>query len=156
MAITPITLSQGSGEATVGSILYLLNLQSPAVYNPVGNVGNMKMGMKVKTADTTNQGTIWTQSIPTLLEGGTYTMDLHFIPGSAGTEEAVGIEGHGFISGLMWIFTQRQIRTWKLIWPDGSGVFFTAYITDAPVDMNLDKDLMAAIVITITGQPQFF
>lgn len=156
MAITPITLSAGSGEATVGSILYLLNLQSPAVYNPVGNVGNMKMNMKVKDADTTNQGTIWTQGIPTLLEGGSYSFDLHFIPASAGSEGAVGIEGHSFLSGLMWIFTQRQIRTWKLIWPDNSGVFFTAYISETPIDMNLEKDLMAAVVIKITGQPQFF
>lgn len=154
--ITPINLPYGSGEPAVGSQLSLLNLESPATYNLVGNAGNQKWGLKVKNADTTNQGTVWTQSIPTLLDGGAFNCDLHFIPSSTGSEEAVGLEGHGFVSGLGWIATQRQTRQWKLVWPDGSGMFFSAYITDFPVDMNLEKDLMANMTLTVVGQPEFF
>lgn len=156
MSITSINLPYGSGEPSVGSILSLLNLQSPAVYNPIGNAGKQKWGMKVKNADTTNQGTVWTQSIPTLCDGGSYNIDLHLIPSSQGVEEGVGIEGHGFVSGLGWIATQRQTRQWKMVWPDGSGMFFSAYFSDFPVDMDMDKDLMSNVTLTVTGQPLFF
>jgi hypothetical protein len=155
MAIQNINLTAGSGMPAVGSQLYLQNLQSPAVYNLVGNVGNQKWSPVAKTADTTNQGTVWMQSIPTILDGAKFTVELFFIPGSAGSEEAVGLEGHGFVSGLGWLFTQRQVRQWKLIWPDASVMFFSAYITDFPVDMAVEKALSVSMTLTVTGQPTF-
>lgn len=157
MSITPINLPYGSGEPGVGSQLSLLNLESPAVYVLVGNLGTQKWGLKVKTADTTNQGTVWTQSIPTLLDGATFAAELFFVPSSAGSEEThTGLEGHGFVSGLGWIMTQRQVRQWKLVWPDGSGMFFSAYLTDFPIDMKVDGVLTAQATLTVTGQPTFF
>lgn len=155
--ITPINLPYGSGEPAVGSLLKLLTLNSPGVYAPIGNLGNMKWGLKVKDADTTNQGTVWTQGIPTLIEGGTLTADLHLIPSSAGADfDANTLEGHSFTSGLGEIATTRQVRQYSLTWPDGSGMFFSAYITDFPVDMNVDKDILSNVTFKVTGAPTFF
>ncbi len=152
-----INLGYGSGEPTQPTFLYLLTLNSPATYIPVGNLGNMKWGLKVKDADTTNQGDPWMQSIPTLIDGNNLVADLHFIPSSAGADyDANALEGHSFTSGLGYIMRQRQVRQWKLVWPDGAGMFFSAYFSDYPVDMNIEKDLLANCTLKITGEPTFF
>lgn len=154
MSITNITLSYGPGEPTVGSVLYVGNLGSPTTYKPVGNAGNQKWNLKAKTADVTNQGTPWVQSIPTLLDAGTFTCDVHFIPSSGGSDTS-GAMGHGFTSGLGSLFTQREILPWKLVYPDGTTEYFTGYISDFTQDMNLEKDLNVNMVITVIGEPIF-
>jgi hypothetical protein len=153
MSLINVTLpynNSAGGEAAVGSVLFVGTQGSPTIFLPLGNCGNMKWGMKVKTADVTNQGTNWTRSIPTLFEGGTFTCDIHFIPSAANT---ASIEGHSFTSGIGSLFTQAAILPWKLVFPDGTTEFFTGYMTDFPMDMNLDKDLMVALTITVIGQP---
>jgi hypothetical protein len=153
MSIPNITLPGGSGIPAVGSILNLLVYNSPQTYKPVGNMGNLKWGMKTMDADTTNQGTIWKQGIPTLNDGGTITGDLHMIPASAGADyNANTLEGHSFDSGLGNIMINREVRQWRLDWPDGSGIYFSAYFTEYPVDMNLEKDMEANITLKVTGE----
>lgn len=151
-----VTLAEGPGIAAIGSVLYLQTLQTPPTFAAVGNLGNMKWGFKLKTADVTNQGTVWMQSIPTLRDGGTITGDLFFMPLSPGADAAGQIEGHSFVDGLGFIATNADVRQWKLVWPDGSGMFFSAYITDFPIDMAVEKALTCAITLTVTGPPTFF
>ena len=155
MSLTNITLpynNNAGGEAAVGTILSLGTVGSPTTYLPIGNMGNIKWNLKVKTADVTNQGTNWTRAIPTLYEGGTITGDLHFVPNSANTAT---IEGHSFATGLGSVFTQGTIAPWKLVFPDGTTWYLNGFITDFPIDANLEKDLMCAITITVVGEPTF-
>ena len=157
MPLTPITLPGGSGIPAVGTILSISNLGSPPVFIPLGNVGNIKWDMKTKSADTTNQGTVWEQSIPTLLSAGTVTFDIHFIPGSPGRDGLSSIvpEGHSFSSGLGYIFINQQIRTYTFRFPDGTLEVFTGYIEDFPIEAHVDKDLLSNIKLKVTGQPVF-
>lgn len=158
MAVPYITLNQ-SGIPAVGCILYLLNLDSPGYYIPIGNLGNMKWEYQLKDADTTNQGTTWMQGIPTLNNPGELTADIHFIPDSQGVEGSIsGIEGHSFLTGLGWIATQRQVRTWKQVWSNtaGNGFYNQGYITNFPIDMNIEKDLLANFKLKFSGAPTFF
>jgi hypothetical protein len=157
MSLTNITLSgnqSAGGLQAVGTILYYGAGGSPTTYKPVGNVGNIKWPLSVKTADVTNQGTNWTRSIPTLFEGGVMTCDLHWIPGSTGSDSS-GAFGGGFTSGLGSVFTQGIVAPWKLIFPDGTTQYFTGYISKFPIDANLEKDLMVAMEITVMGEPIF-
>lgn len=153
-ALTNINLPAGSGIPAIGSVLSILSLAGG--YHPIGNLGNMKWNAKVMDADTTNQGTVWKQSIPTLRDGGTITGDLHFQPGSGGADVTGTLEGHSFIDGLGFIFVDADVRQYRLVWPDGSGMFFAAYITDFPVDMSVEKDLLCNITWKVTGQVTFF
>lgn len=153
-ALINVNLPGGSGIPAIGSVLSLLSLAGG--YVPIGNAGNLKWGMSVENAPTTNQGTVWKQSIPTLRDGGELTCDLHFIPGSAGADVSGALEGHSFVDGLGFICRNADVRSWRLVWPDGSGMFFTAYLSKFPVDMSVDKDLIAAITLQLTGPPAFF
>lgn len=157
--IQNITLPAGPGLPAVGSILSVANFGSPMTYLAIGNAGNMKIGMKNKTADVTNQGTPWTQVIATLHDGGTFTCDLHFIPGSANTGS---IEGHSFLTGIGALFNGNISNVasglapncfWQLTWPNGVTIYFEGPIVDFPVDMNLEKDLMISMTIQVSGEP---
>jgi hypothetical protein len=154
--LTNVNLPLGSGIAAVGSLLQILNLASPSKYIPIGNLGNMKWGFKLMDADTTNQGTVWKQGIPTLRDGGTITGDLHLVPSSAGADLTGVLEGHSFVTGLGHIAVNADVRQYKMTWPDGAGMFFSAYITDFPVDMQIEKDLLCNITWKVTGAPTFF
>jgi len=152
MSLINITLSGGAGIPAVGSVLFIANQGSPQTFRPIGNAGNQKWDMKVKTADTTNQGTRWTQSIPTLFEGGTFTCDLHYIPGSTGADSS-GAFGHDFTTGLGSVFVNGIISEFKLVYPNGVIAYFSGFIMDFPQDMNIDKDILANLKIQVTGQP---
>jgi hypothetical protein len=151
-----INLTEGTGIPAVGSLLYILNLDAPSIYIPIGNLGNMKWGLKIMDADTTNQGTVWKQGIPTLRDGGTITGDLHLVPSSPGADLTGTLEGHSFVDGLGHIAVNADVRQYKLVWPDGAGMFFSAYITDFPVDMQIEKDLLCNITWKVSGPPTFF
>lgn len=156
MSLQPINLSQGSGTPAVGTILSVSNLGSPQTFIPIGNASNIKWNLKMGQADTTNQGTGWKQSIPTLGDPGTMTCDIHFIPGSAGRDGlSTGLEGHSFSSGLGYIFQNRQIRYYTLTFPDGTAEVFQAYISEFPIDADVTKDLMLHVTFQLTGQPTF-
>jgi len=155
MSLHNITLpynNSAGGEAAVGSVLSVAAPGSPTSYLYVGNVGNQKWPIAVKSADVTNQGTQWTRSIPTLFEGGKFTCDLHFVPSSTNTAT---IEGHSFASGLGSLFTSGTLCMWKLEFPDGVTWYFAGYMMNFPVDMNLEKDLLVALEIQVVGEPIF-
>jgi hypothetical protein len=152
--ITNINLSAGSGMAAVGSILSVATPGSPITYRPVGNAGKQKWSPKSKTADTTNQGTNWTQLIATIRDGGTFTCELHFIPGSAAADSS-GAFGHGFATGLGSFFEVGTLLFWELQFPNGTLFYFTGIIADFPIDMDPEKDLMVSMSISVSGQPNF-
>jgi hypothetical protein len=156
--LTDVTLPEGSGIPAVGTVVSVSNLGSPPVFNPIGNQGNITENMKVEQADTTNQGTRWKQSIPTLFDPGTEVMDIHFIPSSPGQDGNVGIVGHKFTGGggsLGDMFLNQEIRTWQKEYPDGTIEQFQAYLLDFPVTSDVAKDLMLKLTLQRTGQPVF-
>lgn len=159
MSIENITLPQGSGLPSVGSILSIFT-GSPATYNPIGNISNLSWDMKAVTADTTNMGTAWKQHIVTLMDAGTISGDLYFIPDSSGNEG--GIVGHSFTDtdALGEIFATQASggdvsRSYTLDFPDGITFMFDATIDDFPIDMNVEKPLMSKIKFGVTGEPNF-
>lgn len=156
MSLQNITLpynNSAGGEAAVGSILSVATPGSPTTYRALGNAGNMDWPLSVKEADVTNQGTPWTRSIPTLWDGGKFTCELHFIPSSVNVSTT--LEGHSFSTGLGEIFTQGLICSWQLAFPDGTTWYFTGFVMDFPIGMDLTKDLLVKLTIRVIGEPQF-
>jgi|SRR5665213_173686 len=160
MSLTPITLPQGSGLPSVGSVLSIFT-GSPGTYNPIGNISNLNWDMKAVVADTTNMGTPWKQHIVTLMDAGTITGDLYFQPDSGANEG--GIVGHSFTDpeALGYIFAAQAsggdgvVRSYTLDFPDGITFMFDATIDDFPIDMNVEKPLTSKIKFGVSGQPNF-
>lgn len=159
MSLTPITLPEGSGLPSVGSILSILT-GSPATYKPIGNISNLNWDLKAVTADTTNMGTPWKQHIVTLMDGGTITGDLYLIP-SSGPNEG-GIVGHSFsdAEALGAFFVAQAsggdvFQSYTIDFPDGTLWQFDATIDDFPIDMNVEKPITSKIKFGVTGQPNF-
>ena len=53
------------------------------------------------------------------------------------------------------MFTQGQLRQYKIVFPDGTTWFMQAIITDFPINMDLTKDLICKVVFQISGEPLF-
>lgn len=155
--LTNITLPEGSGLPSVGTILSVFNGSSPGVYNPVGNFAAGNWDMKAVTGDTTNMGTAWKQHIVTLLDAGELDGTVYFIPQSQGQELQVGIVGHSFTSegALGFIFAGGLTMQYKLTFPDGAEVYFAATINNFPIDASVEKPLMSKIKFGLTGAPLF-
>jgi hypothetical protein len=154
MPLSNLDLVYGPGQPAVGTILSVGSLGSPLTYRPVGNAGNLKWDQSATTADVSNQGSPFKQKIPTMIDPGSLTLDLHYIPGSVGADSS-GNEGHGFTSGLGSLFTQRLVVPWKLAFPDGTTEYFLGFISKYPIDANLEKDLMINMTIDVTGEPTY-
>ncbi len=160
MSLENITLPQGSGLPSVGSILSILT-GSPATYKPIGNLSNLSWDLKAVTADTTNMGTPWKQHIVTLMDAGTIKGDLYFQPSSDADEG--GIVGHSFSDpeALGYIFAAQAsggdgvVRAYSIDFPDGITFYMDATIDDFPIDMNVEKPLMSKITFGVTGEPVF-
>jgi len=161
MSVVNVTLPGGSGEAAVGSVIWIASNGSPQVYNPIGNQGNWDWGIKTELADTTNQGTNWRQRIVTLHDGDKLTCEIHFVPsGGGGQTDGTSFDGvtpysPSFHNGLGAVHTQGQLRQYKTVFPDGTTWYMQAIITDFPINADLTKDLMAKVVFQISGEPIF-
>lgn len=154
MSLQNVNLIQGSGLPAVGTILAVGNNGSPLVYNPIGNQAKITTDLKTDTADTTNQGSQWDQSIPTLLVGGEVSVEVFYQPSSQGADGTTGLVGHAAADSgaLVDMLVNQQIRPWRLTWPDGSAQYFEAYPSTAPVTSDpTGKALMMAFKIKITG-----
>ena len=149
-----INLSEGSGIPAVGTLLSVGNNGSPLIYNPIGNQAKITFGPKTDSADTTNQGVAWDQSIPTLLVGGEPGVEIFYDPTTPGQDGTTGIVGHAAndAGALMQMFYNQSIRPWKITWPDGAGAYFEAYVLEAPVTSDpTGKALMISMKLKITG-----
>lgn len=149
-----VNLPEGSGLPAVGTQLAVGNNASPLVYNPIGNQAKISTDTKTDTADTTNQGSQWDQSIPTLLVGGEISVEIFYQPSSLGADGTTGLVGHAATSpgALVDMFVNQQIRPWRLTWPDGSAQYFEAYISTMPVTSDpTGKALMISCKVHITG-----
>ena len=161
MSVTNVNLPGGSGLPAVGSVLWIASQGSPQVYNPIGNQGNIDWSIKTEMADTTNQGTPWRQRIATLHDGDKLTAEIHFLPsGGGGAHDGAVFDGvtpysPSFANGLGAVFTQGQLRQYKIVFPDGTTWFMQAIITDFPINMDLTKDLICKVVFQISGEPLF-
>jgi hypothetical protein len=154
MSLQNVNLTAGSGIPAVGTILAVGNNASPLVYNPIGNQAKISTDTKTDTADTTNQGSQWDQSIPTLLVGGEISVEIFYIPNTPGADGTTGLVGHAATSpgAIMDMFVNQSIRPWKLTWPDGSSQYFEGYISAAPITSDpTGKALMLAMKLKITG-----
>lgn len=150
----------------IGTLLQVGNGASPEIFNSIANIGDIT-GPSVAAAvvDVTSHTSVsapWRQKITTLLDPGTITLPLYFVPSSGGPSGAGTFMGHNFTSGLGRLFANRGLSpgipyNWKTIFPDGVPTtyeyqaFISKYAQKAPVAGVLTADLE----LSITGVPSF-
>lgn len=149
-ALNPVNLTE-SGIPAVGTQLAVSNGLSPITYLSLGNQAKINTNTKTDSADTTNQGVDWDQSIPTLKVGGEIGVEIFYIPDSHNT---VSLLGHCATDGdtLLGHFLAQTVSGWRLTFPDGKGWFFDAYVLEVPVTSDpTGKALMISTKVKITG-----
>jgi len=150
----------------IGTLLQVGNGASPEIFNSIANIGDITgPGTSATVVDVTSHTSVsapWRQKIPTLLDAGTVTLPLYYVPSSGAPTGAGTFMGHSFTAGLGRLFINRGLSpgvpyNWKIIYPDGLNTtdefqaFVTKYSQKAPVAGVLTCD----VELTITGIPSF-
>ena len=84
----------------------------------------------------------WRELIPTLLSAGEVSFDLNFIPGDPTHDAETGLVSD------MW---GRVKRNYQLVWPDGEGWEFAAYVSGFNPSAAVEDELAAEVTLTVTG-----
>lgn len=138
--------------AAINTVLAIGSQGSPQTFADIANIGDLEgPSFEAEVVDVTSHSTNnpWRQKIVTLLNGGQITLPLFFIPASTGEG------GHGAVSGLMNVFTQRQLRWYRLRFPDSAATtwYFQAYVSTFNMSAPVAGVEQAAVTFELTGAP---
>jgi hypothetical protein len=153
-------MSIPAAQPAINTVLKIGNEGSPMVFNSIANIGDLTgPTMMATVVDVTSQssGAPWAQKVVTLLDNGDITLPLFFIPSSAGSDGIPATpEGHNGTNGLLSVFTQRQLRAYQLVFPDGPATTynFQGYISKFSFKAPVKGVLTADCTFTFTGEPQ--
>lgn len=150
----------------IGTLLQVGNGQSPEIFNSLANLGDITgpgtAGNVVDVTSHTSVSAPWRQKIVTLLDPGTITFPLYYVPSSGAASGAGTFEGHNFASGLGRLFVNRGLSpgvpyNWKIVYPDGAGTFdeFQGFVSKVSKKMPVASVLTMDAEIVVTGVPSF-
>lgn len=139
---------------------------SPEAFYSVANIGDITgpsiSAAVVDVTSHTSPSAPWHDKITTLLDAGTITLPLYFVPASTAPGAPGQFMGHGFVSGLGKLFTNRGLApgigyNWKIVFPDGvpTTYAFVAWISKYSQKAPVAGVLTADLELTITGSPNF-
>ena len=142
-----------NSQPAIGTKLYLGNgVTSPVSFTLIANVGDLSGPSFASTiVDVTSHstGTPWREKVTTLLDPGTISLPLYFLPNvSSGG-------GHDFTSGLGSVFTSRAQRNYQMTFPDiyATTWIFSGFLSKYSITAKVAGVLEAATDLTFTGQP---
>jgi len=139
-----------NGEAGIYAVLAIQSAGSPAVFttiaNLIGDIGGL--GGSSKMADVTPHGpSPWTIMIPTTNTWGPVTIDIAFVASSTGDGAA------GFTSGLGAVWTNQQLRNYRVTFPDNTVEYFQAYISKYEIKAPIAGAITASVTFEGFGEP---
>jgi len=143
-----ITANNGDPQFNQIAEIYLYG------YTSIANIGDLdETGISLDDADVTShtQGFPWHALVPCLVNPGEITLPLYFIP-----YNIVGDAGSGSPGGLIDVATARQMRNWRIQFPDAdeSAWYFSGFIRKyalkAPVKGVLTMDAALALSGEVT------
>jgi predicted secreted protein len=131
---TFLKIGDGGGPETFTTVAEVKSITGPQLAAKIDDVTNH------------STGTPWREKLATLLDGGTISFDMNFIPTNA-------TQSH--TSGLLRDFENRTKRNFKLVLPDGGATTWaiTAYVQDFKILAPVDGVLNAQMTLAVTGQP---
>jgi hypothetical protein len=136
----------------INTLLQYGNGNSPEGWTTVANIGDYAgPTMQSTIVDVTSQstGNYWRQKITTLLDSGTLSAPIYFVPNDAGHQ------------ALLEIFAGRSGNTgnptfWRILFPVAAGSvpwIFTGWLSKFSMKMPVAGVIEASIDITFSGPP---
>jgi hypothetical protein len=143
-------------QPAFGTLLQLGQLNtSPETYTSIANIGDLSgPDLTIEDADVTShtQGFPWHVFVPCLIMPGQITFPLFFIP-----YNIVGDSGGGSPGGLIDVAVGRQMRNWRVQFPDQdlSAWYFTAFISKYSMKAPVKGVLTMETTLKLSGQVYF-
>ena len=153
-------MSIPAAQAAEGTLLAIAQSGvSPAIYNTIANVGDITgPSISATVVDVTSHSSAapWRQKIPTLLDPGTISCKLFFVPGSNGSfgvpNTPFGLNG---TNGLLSVFKARTLNPYSLTFTDGTVYYFNAYCTKFSEVAMVAGVYEATVEFVVTGTPDY-
>jgi hypothetical protein len=141
-----------SALAAINTVIAIGSQGCPQTFTDIANIGDLEgPSIEAEVVDVTSHSTNnpWRQKIVTLLNAGQITIPLFFIPSSTGDG------GHGATSGLLQVFTGRQLRWYRMRFPDTAVTtwYFQAYLSSFSMTAPVAGVETANVTFELTGQP---
>jgi len=123
----PGTSAIAAAVAVEGLQIQVGDGASPQEFHTVANVADYNLPAIAQTADVTNVSMTWKSYFATLLDLGKIKFKIFWVMTEPTHQDAVD----GAIQGIRYIFTNRILADWKVIYPDGedSQDTFSAFVT---------------------------
>lgn len=131
-------------EAAADTLLYLGTDASPSVFTSfIGRLGDISgPNTSVAIVDVSNQESKARRKLGTLLDSGTVTANLYWVPSDAQDASLFDI----------YRSTPPVLRSYQMVWPDGVTWLFAAYISKWSPASKIADALRTAIEFTIDGE----
>ncbi|MBK8211571.1 MAG: hypothetical protein IPK78_18100 [Rhodospirillales bacterium] len=131
---TFLKLGDGASSETFTTITEVKDIKGPA----------LKLSIEEVTSHSSTAG--WIEKIGTLLEGGTVTFEMNWIPGHA---------TQSYSAGLLKDMVNRTLRNFQLVVPAASTLTWTiaAYVAEFQPDLKVKGAQVVSVTLELSGQP---
>lgn len=141
----------------INTLLRIGTLGSPTTFGTIANCGDMTgPGFSANMVDVTSHsnGSPWRIKVPTLLDNGDLTVKVFFIPSSSGSSDGTPF-GHDAASGLLSVFTGRQLREYSVVFPDSGATtwYFQGYLGKFAMTATVAGVLESSSAFTFVDRP---
>jgi predicted secreted protein len=144
------------GLPAIGSALYYGDGASPEAWQIIGNRSSITgLSTAATVIDVTNNNTVgaaWRNKIPTLLDAGTMSFDLFFIPSDAGHKALIQLFVGRGLAGV-----QGVPIPFKYVFPDSGNTtwYFQGFVTKLNQSAAVDNVIKVMVDIQATGAITF-
>lgn len=141
-------------QQAINTFLQLSDGNSPENFVTVANVGPISgftMAGQVIDVTSHSTGNAWRQKIVTLLDPGTLTTDIYFIPNDSGHQRLLGIFFNRGLPTAPTVPFDTQIS--YPTQPSRTAYRYSAYLSKFNLSAAVDNVIKAAIEFVATGEP---
>lgn len=135
----------GPAQKFTGFTLQRSTGGSPPAWTTTVNISDYSIPMMSEKVDVTNSGDTWRRRIPTLLDMGSVTLKVFWVP----TEPTHNNEPNGF----RYLLLNQTLSTWRAYYPDGSYDIFPAYVTGFKITGSVGGVFSGDLELSNSGAP---
>lgn len=138
-----------AAKSSFGTFLKLGDGASSETFTTISEVKDIKgPGLKLSMEEVTSHSSTagWVEKIGTLLDGGTITFEMNWLPAHA---------TQSYSAGLLKDMVNRTLRNFQLVVPAASTLTWTipAYVAEFQPDLKVKGAQVASVTLEISGQP---